>query len=199
MQQVQKKQPSQIFSRSLNRWKDSALAFYVEECGGGGDCLFHCIAKALTRLVSEEITMTHIRDRLANTLSEETITEFLTNIKEDQDQQLLPGSKRVSVTEQVENVRKLVSSSGTTFPGTDVVLRWLLKHDDLFTYLKVGFVIFSTFGPGYTTILNKGADNFILLFNHANMHWQLVNVIDANYVEFSTVSSKVLDILKPYL
>ena len=181
-------------SRSLNKWNTSEIVFQLEECGGGGDCLFHCLAVALTRLLVKEITMAQVRCRVADTLTATTLPLFLTAIYEDQDKKVPVRSPSLLET------RRLVSTRGTTFQGTDTILRWLLQYDVLFQQLKLGFIILSSFGPGYTTILGENrAEFFILLFNHAGAHWQLVNMLDRDKVGFVAINRTALEILRPYL
>jgi hypothetical protein len=189
-----------ISSRNFKRWTYAAITFQLEECGGDGDCLFHCIAEALSRLLSSNITMESIRLRVATTLTHETLPAFLTAIQEDQHHKILYGSHELKDSHALSTVQAIVRTNGNTFQGTDVVLRWLVEKDQMFNQLRIGFIIFSTFGPGYTTIINEDyAENFILLFNHANTHWQLVNIVNEKQVCFSTVSKNVLNMIKQYL
>jgi hypothetical protein len=192
--------PSFLLSNQLAKWKDGTLQFILEECGGGGSCLFYCVAEGMSRLINQTWSMEYVRDRVANSITSETLPLFIDSMIEDQSQQTRVDGQRINHSYDLNSLRTLISSTGTAFQGTDIVIRWLLTYDPVFTRCAIGFILFSSFGPGYTQILNEeSAEHFILLFNYANMHWQLMNVIDDNNHGFSSVNKKTLQILKPYL
>jgi hypothetical protein len=184
-------------STNLKNWADSSFSLVLEECGGNGSCLFHCIAVAASRLMGQKWSMEYVRDRIAATITPDTVQEFLALVMEDQSYQLLNGSVRFLATDSADRVQEVVSATGSGFQGTDITLRWLLKHDPVFR--SVGFVLFSSFGPAYTEILNEStATQFILLFNHSNAHWQLANLVDAKNCAFSSITSETLQLLKQF-
>ena len=187
-------------SRSLSKWRDTTLSFVLEECGGNGSCLFHCVAVGASRLLHQTWSMEYVRDRLAASITEKTLYEFIELLMEDQKQHIINGSQQIDHSFDLQKIQELISEPGPRFQGSDITLRWLITRDPVFKKYGIGFVLFSSFGPGYTEILNEEAANhFILLFNHANVHWQLVNVVDVDNRGFSSISSDTLQKLKARL
>lgn len=140
-------------------WKAFPYAISLEECGGNGDCLFHCVARATGW------SMRDIRRALAGTLTHQNLPQF----RKAMDHVRLPMS--------LAHVRYFVSRPGPRFEGTDMALRWLRRHHPAFQ--KLGFVLLTAHGPDYTTILGTAhTPKFIVLFNHSNTHWQLAHLWD---------------------
>lgn len=194
-------------SRNINKWATARLDMNLEECGAGGDCLFHVLGVALSRVLNQDAKMTDIRKLLADSVTLETMDTFVKDVGEDQQEKIFHGSLAVeslmiiqNKEERLCNLRNLIKTVGWSFPGTDVILRWFVTHCDELKSLNIGFVVFSTFGPGYTTVIGTESTTvYVLLFNHANAHWQLANVKGENGELFSSVSKEVVSALHPYL
>jgi hypothetical protein len=152
-------------SRTLKKWNTSTIEFLVEECGGGGDCMFHAVAAAFNRLFTQTVTMQTIRDALATSINSENIHMFA---------ELMDIPMNLSLTQ----VRDLVRRPGASFQGTDVVLQWLCMYSILFTEHRVGVVCFTGYGPGYEMRIgdDEATQLYILLYNHFGTHWQLANI-----------------------
>lgn len=172
-----------LSSRKLQRWSASAVEFEAQECGGGGDCLFHVLAAALNNLFGMHTTMQDLRDALARSITTENVRRFVRQVREDQKLKMLPGTidirrvLRPTWCETMERTRVLVRRPGVSFQGTDMVLHWLGKYDQLFHEFKIGFVCFNGYGPGYVQRFGGvSTDIYILLYNHFDTHWQLASL-----------------------
>lgn len=155
----------------------------ARECGANGDCLFHVLRAALAHMVGVNATMLQVRVCFANSVTNHTVAAFLDCMLEDPRppaglrhcHQLL-GQNRAQ--DACDRVRALISTPGTRFQGTDMCLRWMVCYCPVFVQNKLGFLVFSSFGPGYTTeIKTATTEHFILLFNDAARdHWQLAYI-----------------------
>lgn len=189
-----------MLTTALPHWKDSRFHLVLEECGGNGSCLFYCLAVGASRLYNQTWSMEYVRDRLAASITPSNVEQFLDLLIEDQSKNLVRDTVPFNRSFDAAAVQAVVSATGLGFQGTDIVLRWLLAHDPLFAGKKTGFVLFSSYGPAYTEILNEEtATEFILLFNYANSHWQLANIVDANNRAFSGIDTQTLHLLKQYI
>ena len=189
-----------VLTTALKRWKDSRFSLVLEECGGNGSCLFYCIAVGASRLYNQTWSMEYVRDRLAASVTPDNVQEFLAVLIEDQSKNLIKDTVKFDSSFDAKAVQEVVSATGPGFQGTDITLRWLLTHDPLFATKKTGFVLFSSYGPAYTEILNEeSATDFILLFNHANSHWQLANLVDSDNRAFSGINTQILQLLKQHI
>jgi hypothetical protein len=178
-------------SSKWQKWKASAFHLMIAECGGGGDCLFHCLAKALTDITKERLCMQDIRSMLAESLTEKNIASYVQLIADDHAQHLPFGSHNFGKMAQylqkpracrqrcLSIIQTIVKRQGRLHQGTDVTLKWLGLYSNWFQAANIGFVVFSSFGPGFTSIIGDmdKTDYYVLLFNHANAsHWQLAYI-----------------------
>jgi len=160
----------------IRGWSGFAIDMSLVECGGDGDCLFHCVAAAMGQILNCQFSMLHVRNLLAQSLTYDNVTDYVTQVREEHDHCLPAGSVRLNVEYSLDIVRAIVELPGHYHQGTDGTLRWLAKCSEWFRHNQVGFVVFSSFGPSYTSVI--GDDNtrhYILLFNSSETcHWQLV-------------------------
>ena len=190
-------------SRNLKQWKKSKFEFYIQDCGGNGDCLFHVLSVAFTKLFGISFSMQDIRNKLASTLSIDTITFFLEQLCSDQKEYTLSGSTLIQpiLSNLKENLitkdtaltilQSIINKPGLYFQGTDVVLNWLIKYDQLLNQYSVGFVIFNSYGPSFLqTCVSDNSCVFILLYNSPNQHWQLASLKSNNKI-FSSINKDV--------
>lgn len=174
-----------LTSKQFPKWKDFPGVIRILECGGGGDCMFHAVAAALTLIQKQPVSMEFVRKMLAESINVGNVSEFIKNMKADHKQQVLNGATDFNTVfrddsntlssqeETVTLVRSLVRTQGTTFQGTDEVLFWIVKHSEFFGQNHLGFLLFTDHGPLFTTPIGVDARNFIMLFNVSNRHWML--------------------------
>lgn len=126
----------------MSKW--AAFGIRMRECGGGGDCLFHCIGVAVGK------PMERVREWLAHTITPHNLSRF---------------HARVGTVQQTQ---MHVRTNGWTYIGTDDTLQWMARKSHL------GFVVLSSFGPDFTTVIqNEHSTKYLMLYNIANSHWQL--------------------------
>lgn len=190
-------------SVQLSKWQSSSFRFLIEECGADGDCMFHVLRAALNNAVGTKLTTANLRQVLASTITVDNVGSFIESVSEDQSKKIFTGSVSMSDIKSdnksnlASMIRTLILTPGWCFPGTDVVLRWLHKHSVVFA--RIGFIVYSSFGPGYTTVIRKNADDiFFLLFNQPNKHWQLVHIVRGSGLTCFACQN-VLSILAPYM
>ena len=179
----------------LKAWKSAKLRFTVHECGGGGNCLFHVVARALSEILYVTYTMQDIRIMLATTLTHNNITDFLDDL---QQQKTLPGmldvkslrakSDKINL---LQVVKRAVCRPGIYVQGTDMCLQWLCKYHRLFRKYQLGFLIFNDYGYDYIQRVNADARIFICIYNHGNSHWRLVKF----GTDFCAISSDLQNII----
>jgi len=142
----------------LTNWKDHELKISIEECGGNGDCLFHAVARGFSKGLRKTITMKQVRNMLADTLNTSNIAYFI------KDHGLnVPANN-------IEIVKQYVSTCGNVYQGTDTSLLYLSK------VTHIGFMVFSSHGPAYTTFIGKSSPTVLFLFNVPDRHWTLCNI-----------------------
>jgi len=193
-------------SRQLRAWKNAPYSFFIEECGGAGDCLFFVLAQGLTRTVGLDLKMDMIRVLLANSVDATNIKTFVQAIAADQATHQLPGSvsfgplnvwlqeNESQAPQMIRHVKQIIRKSGTGFQGTDEVLRWFVNHSEFFISRKVGFVVFSAFGPDFITKIDRPeTESYLLLYNAPNVHWQLANLLTHDQTGYCSITPLVWD------
>jgi hypothetical protein len=189
-------------SRNLQKWKNSNFEFFIQECGGDGDCLFHVLSVSFTALFGTPFTMQDVRKQLACSISLETIELFLEQVCADQKEYTLKGStsmqpilsnlqsQKLSKLDALELTQSTILKIGRFFQGTDVVLEWFVHHNTLFKKFSVGFLIFNKYGPSFIQKISNDSIISILLYNHSNLHWQL-GLLQKNKEMFSIIQETV--------
>ena len=171
--------------------KSWPFKFNTLECGAGGNCLFYCCARAISMHFEkyQDVSMIDIRNMLASTININNVSTFINKTREDNHDFMPAGTYKISSkltqtlnpTERVKHIRKIVSTVGLAYQGSDITIRWLLTYSKWIRNNKIGFVILSSFGPAFTTVFDVPGENssyYIMLFNSANSHWQLATFPD---------------------
>lgn len=185
-------------SRDISTWAKANVEFYVEECGANGDCLFFCIAKALSRVLSNmKITMLDIRKTLAESVTKDNLLAFISSIIEDQDKKMLRGTfsfrrvanglrtGRYTIEDALKVTQTVISKEGRRFQGTDTVLQWFVQHVPIFVNMNIRFLCFNDYGPAFIDCIKppktgkNDRENYIILYNTPNTHWRLVNFLSS--------------------
>lgn len=154
-------------------WRTPPFELYALECGGGGDCLFRAVARPLG------VQFAAVRGMVAETLRDPTrAARYVQTVAEDQAQHLPSGSHPVDSRMPARELRALVRTPGLAHQGTDQTLKWLSSECRFFRQHNIGFVMFSTLGPGFTSVVGDPTQvrHLILLLNIGGYHWQLAHV-----------------------
>jgi hypothetical protein len=192
------------------RWKGSTLQLKTIEAGGGGDCLFHAIARGMTDWLGKEITMMNIREELAKSITSDNARRFIRHICEDHKLFLPRGSVDWNLLRfhrqnrtAARQARRLVRQCGTSFQGTDVVLRQLLAYSPFLRKAGIGCVAANAFGPGFSGIypcLEKAPLHwYIILYCSNNTHWQAATIRTARDGRVGVLSLAQLTEVMPSL
>lgn len=183
-----------VSSRKYPKWRHAPFRFWIEECGGEGDCMFHAVAVGIGRMTNQRYSMQQVRQLLSTSLTTDNFTAFLDCTRHDIDQggkmaqlQTIITNQPAREPEMLGIVRKVIEAPGHAFQGTDTCLEWLTTHVPLFR--QIGFMIFSSYGPDFTVVINPKAENFLLLFNTPNNHWQLGS-LESDNRRYSAISQK---------
>jgi hypothetical protein len=192
-------------SKNIKKWENADLTFDIQECGSGGDCLFYVLSAALCNIVNTTFSMQDIRRILAESLTLENVDAFINIVAEDHDQKLFQGSIHINSFRQIPNpkvrlkrLKALVQTQGWTFIGTDSILKWLITckctENNIFQKLKLGFFVFSSYGPGFSSVIaSPQTCIYMLLFNNAHGHWQLVFLKDNENRRYSSINKEILN------
>ena len=141
----------------------------INECGGGGDCLFHSIAYAL------RISMLEVRKMVADAVNNANIDDLLTYYTEVYPVLHVTAAMRKSPT-RTSMFKQLISTPGPAYMGDDTSLRLLVSQPAN----RVGFIIFNSTGELHGQVfLSKHVQQMVILY-HTPGHWQLVGHVLPN-------------------
>lgn len=150
------------------QWKE-AQTLHVQECGGGGDCMFHSIGHALA------LPMQNIRDMTAAMVNEHNVTDLLVYYR---DVYRVGGSwhpeklLRLSVPKQVEAMRQVIQNRGNAYQGDTDALQLLSSHP-----YGLGFLVISTnmpHQPLYPQFFVNRLTTRVVILLQIGGHWQLI-------------------------
>lgn len=150
------------------------FVFSLEECGGAGDCFFHCIAAAMRgggRGVGGDVTtMEEVRSVVSVSMTAEFEADLLTETK----------------LADLASVQAACLLSGNAVQGTDTVMRVLQR-----AFRWLGAIVLTPYGPAHSQVFHPEEDEeekggggggglYVLLYNVPNYHWQLVRLGDGS-------------------
>jgi hypothetical protein len=178
-------------TKTLKNWQHCSLTFTLKDCGGGGDCLFHCLAKGY-EVVSNghRWTMQQVRDMIVNAITQETFHDLLYFPEEERKR------KEVSI-ESITRAKQLIGKPGIVYQGTSNTLHFINKHAGN----AVGYMVLSNHGPDFIEIVGNMEETevYIILFNYNSVHWLLGN-LDYEGNQYCAVTSDVAkNILKEFI
>jgi hypothetical protein len=147
--------------------KENDDALYVMECGGGGDCLFHVVARAL-RLSGHpdfgNVSMLDVRNWAAEMLNPENRGPFLLDWNKNKTHLTL------------EETQKQIRAAGSEYQGETGTLQFLLCHHPLMKKHRIGFMVVSLNPKKNKLIAQYFTDEnteFVMMLYCTGEHWLL--------------------------
>ena len=104
--------------------------FAILDCGGNGDCLFHCISEAMNEpynLSSELIDTQYLRNIAAEQINEDNFPLILENYKIEKENNEFQGYWDPSTIENKEQLQKEIKICGNNFWGDHILLQLIQK------------------------------------------------------------------------
>lgn len=166
---------------SLHWWRWSTIFglehFRVIECGGGGDCLFHAVGKALgvrapdiRRLAASVLDQPGQLDKfLKSEVAQRKITPHLSHYAWDP-----------TVIRSAPEMKTIIETSGNLYWGDNITLHLLCQTDTIWNS-RIGFVIFRPDGIVEPELfaargIPQSVTQLCLLYHDSlHQHWQLVS------------------------
>lgn len=143
-----------------NQWKTA-------DCGGGGDCFFHCVGYALNtdnksvrKWVSESINRNNV-DKIL--LYYKTVYKYGSW---DRDKII----ELDNIDDRVSAMRNVVTTVGGTYMGDDTTMRLLVNHPTL----RIGFIVIDIYGNIHPQIFLSRYTTHLILLMYLPGHWKLV-------------------------
>lgn len=142
-----------VWNRGI--FRDAEFQILAEECGGGGDCMFHCIATALHRAASDVghadlcnqfkpgmEGMRYIRTALSRTITPQNAKGIAEDLKDGVDSDRANVAwindlnvhlkkveeKTIGSAELCTFLQKMIQTPGTYYQGTDIILRHYVRY-----------------------------------------------------------------------
>jgi hypothetical protein len=182
-----RRMPSTHLRDTMPRWCRFPLDISVVDAGASGDCLFYCLAALLTASCTDAIDMQQARQLLAQCITALNMDDF---VRQSLNNSVPAGYRSLRMCHSLSSLRRLVRTQGFAYQGTDVSLAWLVKYDPWFVRHKVGFVIFSSYGPAFTSIVDTSTTtSYMLLYNISSVHWQVAMLHGQSHIDATTWST----------
>jgi hypothetical protein len=156
---------------------------HLIDCGAGGNCLFHVISTIINSLHKKyKFTAKDVRKMTAKSISEENIDSILETYSIDYknneydfqwDPIKLKG--KYSSVKKTRIMKKIVKTEGFLYEG-DLLSIDLLYKNKFMKNKKLAFVIISDSGQMVLPKTPYSPDNYGILYNMGNIHWQMVGL-----------------------
>ena len=118
-------------SKKLNRYG-------ILDCGGEGDCLFHCIIEALKELGEPGLDVENLRNIVAYEVTEDNFRIILENYKLEKENDEFDGLWDPMEIETLEDLRNEIRKPGDNFWGDHILIQLLEKA------LNINIIILNT-------------------------------------------------------
>ena len=177
--------------------------FAVLDCGGNGDCLFHCISEALNEpydLSSELFDTQHLRDIAAEQINEDNFTLILENYKIEKENNEFQGYWDPFIIKTKEQLKKEIQTCGNNFWGDHILLQLIQKK------LNINIILFKTNIYDILSeeneenieiqFLDENKDITIMLYYISEMHYQLIGYFDGNLIQTKFNKQQIPDEIK---
>ena len=177
--------------------------FAILDCGGNGDCLFHCISEALNEpynLSSELIDTQYLRNIAAEQINGDNFPLILENYKIEKENNEFQGYWDPSTIENKEQLQKEIKICGNNFWGDHILLQLIQKK------LDINIIIFKTniynilMENDNTNLeiqfLDENKDVTIMLYYISETHYQLIGYFDGNLIQTKFNKNQIPDEIK---
>lgn len=167
--------------------------FAILDCGGDGDCLFHCISEALNKpydLSSELIDTQSLRNIVSQEINENNFDLILESYKTEKENKEFQGEWDPYQIKNIEQLQKEIQKCGNNFWGDHILLQLIQKK------LNINIIIFEdniyniyddkeASNNIKIQFLNENNDKNIILYYISNLHYQLIGYFDGNIMKTS--------------
>ncbi len=150
----------------------------LKDCGGGGDCLFHCVSEALNDKFGMTTNYKTIRKICASGINESNFDFILTTYKLEKENNEFHGHWDPNTIKTIKDLQNIIKTPGNTYWGDNISIS-LMEN-----VLKMHFLVFQTIDTKYGYQISPylmGTEykysNFILIHNRTNIHFQLIGLV----------------------
>ena len=162
--------------------------FGILDCGGEGDCLFHCIIEALKEHGEPAMDVENLRNLVAYEVNEDNFEIILETYKLEKENDEFDGLWDPDKIETLEDLRKEIRTPGDSFWGDHILIQLLERA------LNINIIILNTedvlFEENNYNILarcnpiNKEHPTIFLSYCF-NSHFQLIGYFDGKIMKTS--------------
>lgn len=157
---------------SEKRYKNSPYG--IIDCGGDGDCLFHCISYALSSELIEYFDFRDIRDKIAESIDDNIFKDIIETYKILQDSEDFDEGWDPHEIKCKEEFQDIIKEGGNNYWGDHILFQLIIRA------LKLNILLLRTnnmnedFGiyPTYQEY-NPSQKTIILLYED-NIHFKLI-------------------------
>jgi hypothetical protein len=167
-------------------WKSKFINknnYGILDCGGNGDCMFHCLAEALNEPFNIN-NLLYDTDKLRNIAAQEINTNnfsfILENYKIEKNNEEFQGNWDPNNIRNIKELQNEIKIPGDNFLGDHILLQLLQEK------LKINIIILKT------NLINEeiniqylceNNDKTVVLYYIYDLHYQLVGYFNGNYIQ----------------
>ncbi len=185
--------------RTVTRRFPAFSMLWTKECGQGGDCLFHSIAKALCEFLHETVSMQEVRNAIAQALDSASLKVYIASSSKLNLKMAKKWVTRYPPAKALRLVQQDISTPGNLHQGEENDLLLTTAKNSFFAQHGIGFVVVSlwpwkeaqptvqVYGDKQTT---RG---FILLYNdRLRNHYTILGIPPSQIVARATVATPAI-------
>lgn len=174
------------------KWKEKLMKgrklnrFGILDCGGEGDCLFHCIIEALKEHGEAAMDVENLRNLIAYEVTEDNFEIILETYKLEKENDEFDGLWDPDKIETLEDLRNEIRTPGDSFWGDHILIQLLEKALNInILILNTEDVLFEENNYNIQPRCNPLNKEFItvILSYCFNSHFQLIGYFDGKIMK----------------
>ena len=197
---------SKNFQKNLNLKEKQKIYYAVLDCGGNGDCMFHCISEALNEpynISSKLYDTQFLRNTVSEGINESNFFIILENYKIEKDNNEFQGEWEPNDIKSIEELQNEIKKCGDNFWGDHILLQLIQKK------LNINILLFKT--NIYDILsendsenleiqyLNEGGSKTIILYYISELHYQLVGYFNGKVMKTFFYKKEIPEELQKYI
>jgi hypothetical protein len=165
--------------------------FAILDCGGNGDCLFHCISEAINKpydLSSQLVDTKYLRKITSEKINENNFSLILENYKIEKENNEFLGEWDPDMIENYKELQQEIQKCGNNFWGDHILLQLLQQE------LDINIIIFKTnmvdilfeenqYDNLEIQFLDEKNEKTVILYYISDYHYQLIGYFNGNTIE----------------
>ncbi len=168
--------PPQKEKEQKKKWEvNKSINYVMQECGGGGDCMFLSLAQGINGYLGKEMTSgLELRKMVAECITLENMDELIVQLNDVYSVLSRDKMQKLDEKTRLSTIQYWIKMPGYAVQGDSLFIEKLIQHPFFKTNrLCIGELV-KYQGKSYFQFVScEQRTHIVILYNLGNSHWQL--------------------------